>query len=212
MTEILLIRHGETDWNRVRRMQGHIDIALNQHGRLQARALGRALAAERPAAIYASDLQRARDTAQAVADVHGMTVQIELALRERCYGAFEGLMYDEISRHYPEAFAQWRARDPHARFPAGERVAETTHEFTLRAVDAVTALARRHRGEKILVLTHGGVLDALYRAAHGISLDAERHFDIKNAAINRLQWDGERMQVVQWAEVGHLDALSLDEL
>lgn len=109
MTEILLIRHGETDWNRVRRMQGHIDIGLNSHGRLQAQALAKALVAEPPAAIYASDLQRARDTAQAVADIHGMSVHIEVALRERCYGAFEGLRYDDISQHFPEAFAQWRA-------------------------------------------------------------------------------------------------------
>ena len=212
MTEILLIRHGETDWNRVRRMQGHLDIGLNDHGRQQARALAAALAAEKPDVIYASDLQRARDTAQAVADVHAMQVEIDSALRERCYGAFEGLMYDEISQHFPEAFEQWRARDPHARFPAGERHAETAHEFYKRSVQAVTKLATRHSGEKILILTHGGVLDCLYSAAHGMSLSAERAFDMKNAAINRLHWDGEQMRVLQWAEIAHLDALSLDEL
>ncbi len=212
MTEILLIRHGETDWNRVRRMQGHIDIGLNSHGRLQAQALAKALAGEPPAAIYASDLQRARDTAQAVADIHGMSVHIEIALRERCYGAFEGLRYDDISQHFPEAFAQWRARDPHARFPSGEREAETAHEFYLRSVAAVLTLAKRHPGEKILVLTHGGVLDSLYRAAQDMSLQAERNFEIKNAAINRLQWDAEQLRVIQWAQTAHLASLSLDEL
>ena len=212
MTEIILIRHGETDWNRVRRMQGHIDIALNNHGRQQARALALALAVEKPDVIYASDLQRARDTAQAVADVHAMEVVIDHALRERCYGAFEGLMYDEISHHFPAAFEQWRARDPHARFPAGERDAETAHEFYARSVNAVTTLALRHNGEKILILTHGGVLDCLYRAAHGMSISAERAVEMKNAAINRLQWDGQQMRVLQWGEIAHLDALSLDEL
>ena len=212
MTEILLIRHGETDWNRVRRMQGHIDIALNNHGRQQARALALALAGEKPDVIYASDLQRARDTAQAVADAHAMQVEIDSALRERCYGAFEGLMYDEISQRFPSAFEQWRARDPHARFPEGERKAETAQEFYARSVDAVTKLAQRHSGEKILILTHGGVLDCLYRAAHSMSISAERAFDMKNAAINRLRWDGQQMHVVLWAEIAHLDALSLDEL
>ncbi len=92
MTDLLLIRHGETAWNRVRRMQGHIDIGLNEAGQRQAQSLARALQNEPPAAIYASDLQRARDTAQAVADVHQLPVHINIALRERCYGAFEGLM------------------------------------------------------------------------------------------------------------------------
>ncbi len=90
--EILLVRHGETDWNRARRMQGHIDIPLNTEGLRQARALGAALASEKLDAIYSSDLQRARVTAQAVADVHQMTVVIDEQLRERCYGVFEGLM------------------------------------------------------------------------------------------------------------------------
>lgn len=94
----------------------------------------------------------------------------------------------------------------------GEREAETAHEFYLRSVAAVLTLAKRHPGEKILVLTHGGVLDSLYRAAQGMSLQAERNFEIKNAAINRLQWDAEQLRVVQWAQTAHLASLSLDEL
>ena len=211
--EILLIRHGETAWNRVRRMQGHIDIPLNEEGRQQARALGAALASERPQAIYASDLQRARETAQAVADAHHMTVQIEPALRERCYGAFEGLMYDEIAEHHPQAFKQWRARDPHGRFPAGEREAETLHEFHQRSVEAVKTIALRHPGaDRLVVVTHGGVLDCLYRAATGMAIEAERDFGIVNAAINRLRWDGERFLLLQWADATHLEAAGLDEI
>ncbi len=212
MTDLLLIRHGETAWNRVRRMQGHIDIPLNDEGQRQARSLARALQGEPPAAIYASDLQRARDTAQAVADLHQMPVHIDRALRERCYGAFEGLMYDEISHHYPEAFALWQARDPHARFPAGERDAETGEEFHQRSVDAVTRLARQHAGQRIVVVTHGGVLDCLYRAAHALPITSPRDFAILNAAINRLQWDGRQFRVLQWADATHLEADGLDEI
>ena len=215
MTEIILIRHGETDWNRVRRMQGHLDISLNAHGRLQARALAAALADEPFDAIYASDLQRARDTAHAIATAHHKQVKIDAALRERCYGAFEGLMYDEISAHYPEAFAQWRARDPHARFPEGERSAETLHEFSLRAVAAVTHLAHQHQGGKIIIVTHGGVLDCIYRAAHGMDLLEPREFDMKNAAINRLHWRDSALHVTQWSQVTHLthfDMATLDEI
>ena len=119
--EILLIRHGETDWNRARRMQGHIDIPLNNEGLRQAKALGAALASEKLDAVYTSDLQRAKLTAQAVADVHQMPLIIDEQLRERCYGVFEGLMYKEVAQQFPREFALWQARDLHARFPAGER-------------------------------------------------------------------------------------------
>jgi probable phosphoglycerate mutase len=212
MTDVLLIRHGETAWNRVRRMQGHIDIALNDEGRRQARSLARSLQAEPPAAIYASDLQRARDTAQAVADVHRLSVQIDPALRERCYGAFEGMMYDEISERYPEAFVRWQSRDLHARFPAGEREAETLEEFHQRSVAVVTRLSQQHAGQRIVIVTHGGVLDCLYRAAHNLPLTSPRDFAILNAAINRLQWDGKTFSVLQWADATHLETDGLDEI
>ena len=212
MTDILLIRHGETAWNRLRRMQGHIDIGLNDEGQRQARSLARALQSEPPAAIYASDLQRARNTAQAVADIHRLPVHIDSALRERCYGAFEGLMYDEISLQHPEAFALWQSRDPQARFPAGEREAETLEEFHQRSVDVVTRIAQQHPDQRIVIVTHGGVLDCLYRAAHDLSITSPRDFAILNAAINRLQWDGRQFRVQQWADATHLEADGLDEI
>jgi probable phosphoglycerate mutase len=210
--EILLIRHGETAWNRERRMQGHIDIPLNDEGRRQARAVGLALAGEPPQAIVASDLQRARDTAQAIADVHQLPLQLSDALRERCYGAFEGMTYKEIGERYPEAMRQWKARDLHARFPAGERNAETLHEFHHRCVSAVTDIARRYDSGKLVIVAHGGVLDCLYRAATGMALDAERNFSIINAAINRLHWDGSRFSLLHWGDDTHLVATGLDEI
>lgn len=210
--EILLIRHGETAWNRERRMQGHIDIPLNEEGQRQARALGAALAAERPDAIWSSDLQRARDTAQAVADAHDLPVQLDAELRERCYGAFEGMTYQEIAEHYPEAMRQWKSREPHARFPAGERDAETLHEFHQRCVGAATRIVRRHQAGKTVIVAHGGVLDCLYRAATGMALEAERNFGNANAAINRLRWDGARFSLLQWGDETHLAAAGLDEI
>ena len=210
--EILLIRHGETAWNRERRMQGHIDTPLNEEGLQQAQALGAALASEKPDAIYASDLQRALVTAQAVANAHGMTVETDQALRERCFGAFEGLRYEEVTEHYPTAYAQWQARDLHARFPAGERQAETLQEFHDRSVNALTRIARRHGRGRVVVVSHGGVLDCVYRAATGMSVTAKRDFETLNAAVNRLHWDGERFSILQWADVSHLESAGLDEI
>lgn len=211
--EILLIRHGETAWNRERRMQGHIDIALNEEGLQQAQALGAALGAlEKPDAIYASDLQRALVTAQAVASHHHMAVEIDTDLRERCFGAFEGLMYEEVTQRYPDAYAQWQARDLHARFPAGERQAETLQEFHDRSVNALTRIARKQGSGRIVVVSHGGVLDCLYRAATGMPVTAKRDFETLNAAINHLHWDGERFLIRQWADISHLESAGLDEI
>ena len=211
MTEKFLIRHGETAWNAERRLQGHLDIPLNDEGRRQAAALARALAGETVDMIISSDLSRAASTAQAVAELHDLPLQTDASLRERCFGAFEGLLYDELETHFPEAYAQWRARDPDARYPDGERRAETFAEFAQRAVGAVCRIAEMHRGKRIIMVSHGGVLDAVYRAAHGIDITAPRNFDVLNASINHIRWDGERLEVLRWSDNSHLTA-ALDEL
>lgn len=211
MTEILLIRHGETDWNVEKRLQGHIDIGLNDKGRWQAEALGNALAEEKLDAVYASDLQRALITAQAIAALQGLTVQKEARLRERCYGALEGMSYQEISQVYPDTYIAWRSREIHARYPAGANPAETLLEFSNRVVQAVTELARKHACQKIAVVTHGGVLDCVHRVAAGKNLSAKRDFDIFNAGINRLTWENEVLRIARWGDVAHLAETALDE-
>ena len=212
MTDILLIRHGETDWNVDKRLQGHIDIALNAEGRRQAAALGAALADETLDAVFASDLQRARDTAQAVAQQQGLPVQIVPALRERCYGGFEGLRHQEIAERYPADYAAWKAREPDARYPAGERVAETMREFSARAVAAVTDLVTHNNYRKIAIVTHGGVLECVYRWSQQSGFGKARDFDIFNASINRLRWDGSHVHIHQWGDIAHLRTETLDEV
>ena len=212
MTDILLIRHGETEWNFERRLQGHLDIPLNRHGREQAASLAFALRSERFDAIIASDLQRALDTAQAVAALHGLTVTTDADLRERCFGGFEGLRYDEIGGHFPVAYQAWHAREIDARFPPGERVAETLREFSARSLACVIGHAQAHRDQKIAIFTHGGVLDCVYRSACGILLDKARDFDIMNTAVNRFSWDGSVLKLRVWGDVSHLGQRALDEL
>jgi probable phosphoglycerate mutase len=212
MTEILLIRHGETDSNAEKRLQGHLDIALNAQGERQAAALGQALSDEPVDAIIASDLQRALQTARAIADPRGMPVHIEPALRERCYGAFEGLLYSDIGERYPAAHAAWRARDIDARYPPGLNRAETLREFSQRAVGAITDLAITYRHKKIVIVTHGGVLECIYRAATGMGLPPPRDFDIFNAAINRITCNGSTLQISAWGDITHLANLALDEI
>ena len=206
-TRVIALRHGETAWNVASRIQGQRDTALNEIGRGQAERVAAALADERLDAIYASDLARAHATAEAVARVAGLEVQTEPGLRERHFGNFEGLTYAEIETRFPEQARRWRQRD--ASF--GPQGGETLAVFAERAVASITALAARHRGQHIAVVTHGGVLDALYRAAARIALDAPRTWQIGNASINRLLASDDGFVLIGWADVSHLEVAALDE-
>ena len=209
MTEILLIRHGETDWNVEKRLQGHTDIDLNREGVRQAAALGRVLLNEPLDAIFSSDLKRAFGTAQGIAIPRGMNIQLDTGLRERCFGAFEGLNHPEINERFPDDYAAWKRRDIDARYPQGEFRAETLREFSNRAVDAITTLASAYR--KVAIVTHGGVLDSVYRRAKNMGYEHPRDFDVLNASINRVTWDGSNFQILKWADVSHLSRAALDE-
>ncbi len=207
-TRILAVRHGETPWNRETRLQGFTDIGLSELGQWQAQQLAQALREEPLAAIYASDLSRARDTAQAVADVQGHTVQTHPGLRERCFGQFEGHTWTEIETQWPEASQAWRQRVPDWAPPKG---GESLIALSARVLGALNGIAERHVGEQILVVVHGGVLDALYRAATGLDLQAPRAWALRNTAINRLLWSPEGLSLVGWADTAHLDTDTLDE-
>lgn len=152
MTTILLARHGETDWNRERRVQGHTDRPLNEEGRRQAAALARKLAAHPPDAVYSSDLVRAHETARIVADRLELDVVVLPELRERDFGTWEGLTDDEIF-----------VRFPHARNgPWGD--AESREEMLERVREAVGRIADAHPEGRVLVITHGGPVRALLTA------------------------------------------------
>ncbi|MDQ1922172.1 histidine phosphatase family protein [Massilia pseudoviolaceinigra] len=211
-TTIILIRHGETAWNAERRLQGHIDIALNDEGLRQASALADALAGEHLDLIVSSDLQRAAQTADAVARTRAMPVQRDPLLRERCFGGFEGLLYAEIEQRFPVEFAAWQAREIDAPMPSGARAAETFRQFYQRAVSAIIGWGKTHPGQTLALVAHGGVLECAYRAALGLSLETPRDFPVLNASINRFRLLDDKLSLVSWGEVGHLQPRVLDEL
>jgi len=207
-TRILAIRHGETAWNVDTRIQGHSDIGLNDTGRWQAERLARALTDDRLDAVYSSDLLRALDTASALAASTGLTVRTDAALRERSFGVFEGLTFAQIEQRYPAESLRWRQRD--ANF--GPEGGEALSVFYQRAVSGIAAIAARHRGQHVAVVTHGGVLDALYRAAARVALDAPRTWQIGNASINRLLHGDHGFTLVGWGDCLHLESPSIDEV
>ncbi len=200
-TRILLVRHGETDWNVEQRIQGQIDIPLNTQGRWQAQRLAQALAGEELAAIYSSDLERARATAAPLAASRGLVVSTDTGLRERGFGRFEGLTYAEIERRYPDEAERWRKRE----MGFGPGGGETVEAFFTRSVATLTRLAAPHAGQHIAVAAHGGVLDCLYRAAQRLALDAPRTWRMGNASINRLLYAEGGFSVVGWDDGGHLE-------
>jgi probable phosphoglycerate mutase len=210
--KIILIRHGETAWNAERRLQGHLDIALNAEGERQARLLAGALAPEHIDVIACSDLQRARQTAQAVATPRGMPLHVDAGLRERCYGGFEGLLYSEIEQRFPAEFAAWQARDVDAILPSGKNCGETFRAFYQRSTDAILALAAAHPGRTIAMVAHGGVLECAYRMALGLPLETPRDFKVYNASVNRFRVEEGRLALESWGEVAHLRPAVLDEL
>jgi probable phosphoglycerate mutase len=205
-TRIIAIRHGETAWNVDTRIQGHLDIGLNEHGHWQAQRLAQALAAQDIAAVYASDLSRAFETGRYLAQATGAPITPEPGLRERCFGQFQGRTFAEIEAELPEQALRWRKRDPDFAPEGGESL----EQLYTRVVQTCQRLAALHPGQQIAVVGHGGVMDVLYRAATGQSLQAARTWALGNAAINRLLWSPQGFTLVGWADVGHLDT-SLDE-
>ncbi|HWS75234.1 MAG TPA: histidine phosphatase family protein [Quisquiliibacterium sp.] len=208
MTELVLLRHGVTAWNRAKRFQGHIDIPLDDEGHRQARLAARRLAREPVAAVYASDLGRAVQTAMPIAEALGLPLQSEPGLRERHYGAFEGLDHDALQRDHADAYVRWREREPDFALPGG---GETLRTFHARVDAALRRIVLRHPGKRVVAVTHGGVLDCVYRIASGLDLTAPRRHDLLNASLNRIAWDGARFRLLVWADVDHLGA-ALDDI
>ncbi|GBH26524.1 histidine phosphatase family protein [Burkholderia vietnamiensis] len=211
-TQILFIRHGETAWNRIKRIQGHIDIPLADSGLAQAQRPAVRLAREaregqRLDAVYSGDLMRAQQTAQPFADALGLPLQLREGLRERAYGVFQGHDSTEIGTLFPDAYAAWQTRDPGFAPDGGE----SQRAFYHRVLHALEPIVAAHPGGRIACVAHGGVLDCVYRFANGLDLAAPRNYQLLNTSINIVDYADGRAQVVQWADVAHLDAASDDD-
>lgn len=200
MTRFTFIRHGETDWNRQQRFQGQIDVPLNATGHAQAARLAARLAREPHDALYSSDLQRARETAAPVAAAWGLPVAPLPALREQSFGILEGLEVAAVPTLHPLLWEQWLEHPADFALPGGESL----RRFSERVMGGVRELAARHAGRQVAVVTHGGVLDMLWRAANALPLHGRRDCLIPNTGLNRLRWEGERLVIEVWADDAHV--------
>lgn len=221
-TTLILVRHGETAWNRIKRMQGQIDIPLSDVGVAQADLLARRVARERVMsgearvrdpltlsridAVVSSDLSRAMQTALPIAAAVGCEVVPDVALRERHYGVFQGHDSEQVRAQWPEAHARWIGHDADFAPEGGESL----RQLSLRVRQALSAIARRYPGKTVVCVAHGGVLDVAYRFAEGLPLDTPRQHLLLNASANTIAWhrasapDDDRATMLLWGDVRHL--------
>lgn len=205
MTELVLIRHGETDWNRELRFQGQRDIALNAMGREQARRVALHLADEVAQAMVSSDLLRAVETAMPTAGVLRMERVDDPALREQSFGMLEGMTVTEIREQHPQVLAHWARFDADYQIPQGESV----RQFHARVLGAVHRLALQHANRRLIVVTHGGVLDMIYRTAHALPLSGPRQCEIPNGGVSRVRAVVDAggalgLTIDHWGDMAHL--------
>lgn len=200
MTEIVLIRHGQTLWNQQGRMQGQHDSPLTELGLRQARQLAHRLKVLSFAALYSSDLGRAHQTARYVADETGHEIVADARLRERHFGVFEGLTRSEIETLHPQDYAHFASRDPAFVVPRGE----SALAFRERIMACFSDIAARHAGGTVVVVSHGLVLDMLYRQATGMALDTPRGFELLNCSVNRFLCTPQGWQALAVCDIDHL--------
>ena len=207
-SRVCIIRHGETDWNLEGRIQGQIDIPLNETGRAQALAMAFNSAHHRFSAVYSSDLARAFETATALSEREDLQVNTLTELRERHYGIFQNVTKTEAPSKYPEAYALYAARDLHYDFETGESL----KEFAQRVLDVFDWLVRHHRDEQFAVVCHAGILDIMYRHATGRPLETERDFHIPNSALNWFHHDGYGWHLEKWDDHHHAKHVLMDSV
>ena len=207
-TEVILIRHGETEWNLCGRWQGHADSPLSNRGVKQAEALGKRMVNEKLDKIYSSDLERARHTFRLVGGLSGLAAEFKESLRERDLGVLEGLTTDEMLEKYPQEYQSFRNDGPDYQLPGGE----SFRQFFDRCSSALEDVVACNIGKKILLVTHGGFLGAIFRYVLNISVSSERNFMLLNCSVNRVEKTENGWNLLSWGDVSHLEGIdSLDD-
>lgn len=207
MVRLLLVRHAATAWTTQRRFQGQTDIPLSPHGHRQVTALARRLMPETLHTVYASDLQRAWETARAIAAPHALDVQSEPRLREMAFGRWEGLTYAEIQQRDAQRLAAWEGAQLHVAPPAGE----TLLHMTERVKAAYTSMVNAYQGKTVGLVAHGGPLQVLLCLALGLPPQAYWQFAMAPASLSALCVYEQGAILTSLNDTHHLDPLTEGE-
>lgn len=209
ITDIILVRHGQTQYNILSKIQGHIDSDLTDHGRAQARALAKRVALYKPNHIYSSDLSRAHETANILGQHLSLTPKVEARIRETSFGPqVEGKSWPEINKTLEKEAKAWHQHERLARFPGGE----SREEALERSLTALNVMVDKHPGETILAVTHGGILAGLFAYLLNIPPGIRPRCLILNTSINILRHDGNNWGIKTWGDVSHLEEFRLLEI
>jgi probable phosphoglycerate mutase len=199
-TEIIFIRHGETEWNSQQRMQGHSNSDLSSVGQTQIQALGQWMKNVPFDHIYSSDSLRAKQTAEAITQFSGHKLKIDLRLREKNLGVFEGLTSEEARERHPEVFSLFKTAGSKYVIDEGE----STQQLQDRALEIVDEIRIKHLKERVLLVTHGGLIRVVMKHSLGLSLETPTRFLIRNTGVFRLVWE-DKWIVSQMGGVSHLE-------
>lgn len=201
MTRIYFVRHGETEWNASLRYQGHADIPLGDAGIAQARALSERLKTVKFAGCYASDLSRALQTAEIIAEPHGLVVQSLPQLRETHFGVWEGLTYNQIVDQYPEHMRNWQSDPVSTVIPGGESLGDVAE----RVNQGLAMVLKQHQEGNVLVAAHGGTIRIILATILGMDLSHYWKLRQDNTAVNIVDFYDERAIVMTINDIHHLD-------
>jgi probable phosphoglycerate mutase len=206
-TILTIVRHGETEWNQAGKQQGHLDSPLTENGIKQAEAIAHAVRGGGHDLIIASDLGRAVATARIIEVQSGLPMSTDPGLRERHLGMLQGSTMAEFSQAHPKKFAKFTSGDPDFVIPEGESIRQR-HERAVKAFENIVAL---HPGKRIIIVTHGGILESLLRHTLQIPLELKRSFSLVNGSLNTFSHEASWM-LENWGIIGHLQGLrALDD-
>jgi probable phosphoglycerate mutase len=208
VTRIILIRHGETEWNARGLYQGQLNSPLTAAGRQQAIALAERLRGTSIDALYSSDLGRTQETAAPLVAASSLELRIDSRLRERHYGIFQSLDKTAVATLHPEAYAGYHSGDPDFQIPEGE----STRQFHERITSCLEDLAGRHDNEQIAIVTHGGTIGIAIKYVLGLSLEAERRFIMANTSYNLIARDKRGWMLHTLGDISHLQDESQDDI
>ncbi|MCK5391760.1 MAG: histidine phosphatase family protein [Deltaproteobacteria bacterium] len=200
---LILIRHGETDWNRIGRCQGVADIVLNENGERQAKELAESLKNHDIKAVYSSHLKRAFETAQKIAKHHKLSVQVDPDLREMNQGDLEGLTFPDIRDRYAEILKKWRESPETLRLPNGESLIEVQE----RAWEAFEKVHKLHLGETVVAVSHNLTIITLLCKITGVGLKGFRDFDIHATSKNVIVSEDGLIRVDVINDISHLSPM-----
>ncbi len=204
MTTILLVRHGETEWNRIERFRGSADIPLNENGLRQAELLARRIRAEwTPAAVYSSPLSRSIKTGEVIAGLFNLKVEVHEGLSDINYGEWQGLTPAEVRDRWPELFERWETCPAGLHFPGGEAL----EERQAKGVAAIREIAEKHDGETVVCVGHTVINRLILLGLLDLGLDYFWRIRQDNCSLNVLQKKGKFFICITLNETGHLKVL-----